>query len=155
MEIRDTRYAKTSDGAYIAYQVAGESRVGFDFFGNVDLAWEWPTTGPILRALVSMCRVILHDRRGTGLSSHDVAPPNLETRVSDLRLVLDQVGSERPVLGGINEAGAPNVLFAATEPERVGSIVWIEPFPRVVWSPDFPRGVRPGYVEREERSLDL
>jgi class 3 adenylate cyclase/pimeloyl-ACP methyl ester carboxylesterase len=159
MEIRDTRYARTPEGVYIAYQVAGEGPVdfawGFDFSGNVDLAWEWPDTGALLRALSRSCRLILHDRRGTGLSSRNVVLPNLETRVSDLRLVLDAVGSERPVLGGFNEAGAPHVLLAATEPERVRSIVWLEPFPRVVWAPDFPWGVRPEYVEREERSLDL
>jgi class 3 adenylate cyclase/pimeloyl-ACP methyl ester carboxylesterase len=143
----------------IAYQIAGEGSIdlawGFDFTGNVDLAWEWPTIGPLLRALARLCRVILHDRRGTGLSSRDVPAPNLETRVSDLRLVLDEAGSERPVLGGINEAGAPNALLAATEPERVRSIVWLEPFPRVVWAPDFPWGVKQHYVEHEERSLDL
>jgi len=159
MEVRDTRYAKTRDGVYIAYQIAGEGPIdlawGFDLFGNVDLAWEWPITGPLLRALATSCRIILHDRRGTGLSSRDVRPPNLETRVSDLRLVLDEAGSERPVLGGINEAGAPNVVFAATEPERVRSILWLEPFPRVVWAPDFPWGVKPQYAEREDRSLDL
>ena len=142
MQIRDTRYARTPDGVYIAYQVAGEGPIdlawGFDFTGNVDLAWEWPVTGPLLRALATSCRLILHDRRGTGLSSRDVAAPNLETRVSDLCLVLDEVGSECPVLGGINEAGAPNVMLAATEPQRVRSIVWLEPFPRVVWAPDFP-----------------
>ncbi len=159
MEIRDTRYARTPDGVYIAYQVAGEGPVdlawGFDFSGNVDLAWGWPVTGSLLRALAGSCRLILHDRRGTGLSSRNVAPPNLETRVSDLRLVLDTVGSERPVLGGINEAGAPHVMLAATQPERVRSIVWLDPFPCVVWAPDFPWGVKPDYVEREEHALDL
>jgi class 3 adenylate cyclase len=158
MQVGDTRYARTRDGVYIAYQVAGKGPIdlawGFDFTGNVDLAWQWPTTGPLLRALAGSCRLILHDRRGTGLSSRNVAAPNLETRVSDLRVVLDEVGSERPVLGGINEAGAPNVMLAATEPQRVRSIVWLEPFPRVVWAPDFPWGVRHDYVEREARSLD-
>src|SRR6266571_4540328 len=136
MEIRDTRYAKTPDGVYIAYQIAGEGPIdlawGFDFAGNVDLAWEWPVTGPLLHALARSCRLILHDRRGTGLSSRNVAPPNLETRVSDLRVVL-----------------------AATQPERVRSIVWLEPFPRVMWAPDFPWGVKSEYLEREERSLAL
>ena len=159
METHDTRYARTPDGVYIAYQVAGHGPIdltwGFDFFGNVDLAWEWPTTGPLLRALTDTCRVSLHDRRGTGLSSRNVPPPNLETRVSDLRLVLDTVGAQRPVLGGINEGGAPNVVLAATEPERVRSIVWLEPIPRPGWAPDFPWGVKHRYVEREERSLDL
>jgi hypothetical protein len=127
-DIRDTRYAKTQDSAYIAYQTAGEGPIDlvwqFDFVGNVDLAWEWPGLRGWLPGLAAFCRVILHDRRGTGLSSRNVVPPNLETRVSDLRLVLDAVGSDRPVLAGFSEAGAPNVMFAATNPERVRSIVW-------------------------------
>jgi pimeloyl-ACP methyl ester carboxylesterase len=128
VDIHDTRYAKTPDGAYIAYQTAGEGPIDlvwqFDFVGNVDLAWEWPGLRGWLPGLAAFCRVILHDRRGTGLSSRNVAPPNLKTRVSDLRLVLDAVGSDRPVLAGFSEAGAPNVMFAATNPERVRSIVW-------------------------------
>jgi len=75
--------------------------------------------------------------------------------VSDLRWVLDTVGSQRPVLGGIEEAGAPNVMLAAIQPERVRSIVWLEPFPRVMWAPDFPWGVKSEYLERDERSLAL
>ena len=159
MEIRDTRYVKTPDGVYIAYQTAGEGPIDlvwqFDFLGNVDLIWEDPGLGPFLDALTAFCRVILHDRRGTGLSSRNVPPPNLETRVSDLRLVLDAVGSDRPTLAGAMEGGAPNVLHAATDPERVRSIVWFEPMPRVVWTPDFPWGVKPEYFERDQRDLDL
>lgn len=159
VDLRDTRYVKTPDGAYIAYQTAGEGPIDlawqFDFMGNVDLAWEWPDYRGWLPGLAAFCRVILHDRRGTGLSSRNVAPPNLETRVSDLRLVLDAVGSDRPVLAGYSEAGAPNVLFAATNPERVRSIVWFSPLPRVLWTPDFPWGARPDYVKREDSALEL
>jgi class 3 adenylate cyclase len=108
-----------------------------------------------LPGLATFSRVILHDRRGTGLSSRNVPPPNLETRVSDLRVVLDRVGSDRPVLAGYSEAGAPNILFAATDPERVHSIVWFSPLPRVVWTPDFPWGAKPDYVEHDERVLEL
>jgi class 3 adenylate cyclase len=159
VDLRDTRYVKTPDGAYIAYQTAGEGPIDlvwqFDFLGNVDLVWEWPHYRGWLPGLAAFSRVILHDRRGTGLSSRNVAPPNLETRVSDLRLVLDAVGSDRPVLAGYAEAGAPNVLFAATNPERVRSIVWFGPLPRVLWTPDFPWGAKPNYVEREDRALEL
>jgi class 3 adenylate cyclase/pimeloyl-ACP methyl ester carboxylesterase len=159
VEIRDTRYAKTSDGVYVAYQTAGEGPLDvvwqFDAFGNVDLIWDEPWLGAVVRGLASFCRVILHDRRGTGLSSRNVPPPNLETRVSDLRLVLDTVGSDRPALVGINEGGAANVLFAATNPDRVRSMVWIKPLPRVVWAPDFPWGVKPEYVQHEERAFEL
>jgi pimeloyl-ACP methyl ester carboxylesterase len=109
-----------------------------------------------LRALVaglaSFARLILHDRRGTGLSSRNVSPPDLETRVADLRVVLDAVGSKRPVIAGALEGGAPNVLFAASDPERVHSIVWWSPAARSVLSPDYPWGraapVR-GAAERE------
>jgi class 3 adenylate cyclase len=159
MEIRDTRYARTPDGVYIAYQTAGEGPIDlawqFDFLGDVDLHWQDPQFGPWFRALAGFTRLILHDRRGTGLSSRNVPPPNLETRVSDLRLVLDTIGSDRPVLAGSSEGGASHVLFAATEPERVRSILWFDPLPRSVWTPDFPWGAKSDFIELEERSLDL
>jgi class 3 adenylate cyclase/pimeloyl-ACP methyl ester carboxylesterase len=159
MEIRDTRYATTPDGIYIAYQTAGVGPLDFvwqfDHTGDVDLAWEHPTYAPFFTGLAEFCRLILHDRRGTGLSSRNVAPPNLETRVSDLLSVLDEVGAERPVLAGALEGGTPNVLVAATNPERVRALVWFEPLPRVVWTPDFPWGVKPDYVALEERSMDV
>jgi pimeloyl-ACP methyl ester carboxylesterase len=159
MDIRDTRYAKTPDGAYIAYQTAGVGPIDLvwqlDYLGNIDLIWEWPGLREWLPGLAAFCRVILHDRRGTGLSSRNVAPPNLETRVSDLHLVLDTVGSDRPVLAGYAEAGAPNVLFAATNPARVRSIVWLSPLPRVLWTPDFPWGAKPDYIKRDESTLEL
>jgi class 3 adenylate cyclase len=153
----DTRYATTPDGVYIAYQVAGEGSVDVawqtDFTNNIDVMWESPVFGPVFRGIASFARLILHDRRGTGLSSRNVSPPNLETRVADLRVVLDAVGSERPVLAGFIEGGAPAVLLAASNPERVQSIVWWGPAARSLWSPDYPWGVRPEYVEVNEREL--
>jgi class 3 adenylate cyclase len=155
--VPETLYAKTPDGIYIAYQVTGEGPVDvawqFDFVGNVDVMWESNVFGPLFRGIASFSRLILHDRRGTGLSSRNVSPPDLETRVADLRVVLDAVGSERPVLGGVIEAGAPNVLLAASSPERVQSIVWWGPAARSVWSPDYPWGAGPEYVEVNEREL--
>jgi class 3 adenylate cyclase len=155
--IPETRYARTPDGVYLAYLVAGGGPVDlvwqFDFVGNVDLAWEAPDSAPWFAGMASFARLILHDRRGTGLSSRNVSPPDLETRVADLRVVLDAVGSERPVLAGAFEGGAPNVLFAASDPERVHSIVWRSPSARSIWSPDYPWGVRPEYVEAADREL--
>ncbi len=157
-EIPDTRYAITPDGVYIAYQVTGEGPIDiawqFDWLGNVDLTWERPLVAQWFGGLASFSRLILHDRRGTGLSSRNVPPPNLETRVADLRVVLDAVGSERPVLAGYGESGAPNVLFSASDPERVTSLVWPSPSARSVWTPDYPWGVRPQFVEAEQRSLE-
>jgi len=82
--IPETNYARTPDDVYIAYQVAGEGPVDvawqFDFVGNVDVIWESTIFGPLFREIASFARLILHDRRGTGLSSRNVPPPDLETR---------------------------------------------------------------------------
>ena len=157
MDVPETRYATTADGVYLAYQVVGEGPVDvawqFDFVGNVDLVWDDTILGPLFRGIASFARLILHDRRGTGLSSRNVPPPNLETRVADLRAVLDAVGSERPVLAGVLEGGASNVLLAASSPERVQSIVWWGLAARSLWSPDYPWGAGPEYVEANEREL--
>jgi class 3 adenylate cyclase len=152
-------YARAADGAYIAYMVAGDGPIDlvwqFDYFGNLDVIWEPPEYGRMLEGLASFCRLILHDRRATGLSSRNVGVPNLETRVSDLIAVLDAVGSERPVLGGEREGGAAGVMLAATRPERARSLIWHVPSPRSVWAPDYPWGVRPDYVEAERELVKL
>lgn len=111
VELPETRYAKTSDGVHLAYQTVGEGPIDlvwqFDLiFGNVEIMWE-TVVGDWLRELSSFSRLILHDRRGTGLSSRNVPPPNLETRVADLGVILDAVGSKRPVLGGHGEGEHP------------------------------------------------
>jgi class 3 adenylate cyclase/pimeloyl-ACP methyl ester carboxylesterase len=150
--IPETRYARTADGVHLAYQTAGEGPIDlvwqFDLiFGNVELVWE-TVVGDFLRELSSFSRLILHDRRGTGLSSRNVSPPDLETRVSDLGLVLDAARSKRPVLGGHGEGAASNVMFAALRPERVHSVVWSEPTARATWAPDYPWGASQEWVER-------
>jgi class 3 adenylate cyclase/pimeloyl-ACP methyl ester carboxylesterase len=152
VEIPETRYARTPDGVYLAYQAVGRGPIDlvwqFDLiFGNVEDLWE-TVVGDWLRELTSFCRLILHDRRGTGLSSRNVAPPDIETRVADLDVILDAAVSERPVLGGVLDAGASNVVFAATKPDRVHSIVWSEPAPRSTWAPDYPWGGDRNYTER-------
>ena len=151
------QYATTEDGVYIAYQVVGEGPVDVawqsDYLSNVDVIWDTPIFGPLYRGIASFARLILHDRRGTGLSSRNVPPPNLETRVADLRLVLDAAGSERPVLAGLIEGGATAVLLAASDPGRVQSIAWWGPVARNVWTPDYPWGARPEYIEMDQRQL--
>jgi class 3 adenylate cyclase len=150
--IPETQYAETPDGVYIAYQTLGEGPVDivwqFEWMGNVDTIWEYRPFAEWFRGLTSFSRLILHDRRGTGVSSRNVEPPDLETRVADLRVVLDAVGSERPVLGGEMEGGAPNVLFAASDPERVHSLFWWYPTAREEQAPDYPHGSTPEILER-------
>ena len=145
-------YAITPDGVYLAYQVVGQGPIDvvwqYDLiFGNVEDMWE-TVNGDSLREFSSFARLILHDPRGTGLSSRNVPPPNLETRVADLGVILDAVGSERPVLAGFGDGAASNVLFAASHPERVHSLVWDAPSPRTMWAPDFPWGVDRDFMER-------
>ena len=150
-----TGYAKADDGAYIAYQTLGDGPVDivwqFEWIGNVDSIWEFRPYAEWFRGLAAFSRLILHDRRGMGASSRDVAPPNLETRVADLVAVLDAVGSERPVLGGAYEGGAPNVLFAATFPERTHSLFWWYPAPRTTKAADYPFGASPELLEQATR----
>jgi class 3 adenylate cyclase len=144
VEIPDTKYARAPDGAYLAYQVVGEGPIDVleqvDWPGNLDMQWEEPDLEFWFRELASFGRLVLHDRRGIGLSSRNVALGNLETRVADTLTVLDEIGSERAVLIGAFESGSPNALLAATRPDRARALIWIDPAPRFGWAPDFPWG---------------
>jgi class 3 adenylate cyclase len=157
VDVPDPQYVKTRDGAYIAYQVVGDGPVDvawlFDFTGNLDCYWESFGQREWFEGLASFGRLILHDRRGTGLSSRDVPVPNLETRASDLRLVLDTVKSEQTVIGAYYEGLSPAVLLAASHPDRVRALVWWHPWPRTTWAPDYPWGANPGQVEAERAML--
>ena len=141
----ETRYARTADGVYLAYQVVGSGSgdVVMDlhaFAGNVDLIWDEPDWGPLLSEMSEFSRLIIHDRRGSGASTRNAPPPNLETRAADLLVVLDAVGSEAPVLGAGASTGAMHALFAATYPDRASGLVWNYPRARLAWAPDYPWG---------------
>jgi class 3 adenylate cyclase len=149
---RETRYVKTSDGVYIAYQVLGSGPVDLtmDFHayaGNVDLIWDEPDWGAFMVGFTEFTRLIVHDRRGSGASTRNVPPPNLETRAADLLAVLDEVGSDAPVLGGAASTGAMQALFAATYPARTSGLVWNYPRPRLARAPDYPWGQGPEMFE--------
>ncbi len=140
----ETRYAKSGDVS-IAYQVVGDGP--FDlvvvpgWISNVDFAWEDPLYGDWVRRLTAFSRVILFDKRGTGLSDRDVGDSTLEERMDDLRAVLEAAGSERAAVMGFSEGGALSMLFAATYPERVLALVLYATFARVSEAPDYPVGV--------------
>jgi class 3 adenylate cyclase/pimeloyl-ACP methyl ester carboxylesterase len=120
------RYAKSGDVS-VAYQVTGEGP--FDlvfvpgFFSHLELDWEHPSHTRLLERLGSFARVIRFDKRGTGLSDRAVGLPNLETRMDDVRAVMDAVGSQRAALVGYSEGGPMCILFAATYPERTRALV--------------------------------
>jgi pimeloyl-ACP methyl ester carboxylesterase len=152
----ETRFAKTADGVYLAYQAVGSGPVDMvmdlhAFAGNVDLIWDEPDWGPLLTGLTDFTRLIIHDRRGSGASTRQAPPPNLETRAADLLCVLDAVGSESPVLGAGASTGAMHALFAATYPDRTSGLVWNYPRPRLAWAPDYPWGQPPDAFEAAGR----
>ena len=90
--------------------------------------------------LASFCRLIMFDKRGTGLSDR-VAVATLEERMDDLRAVMDEAGSQRAAVFGSSEGGALSVLFTTTYPERVSALVLYGAYPRMAWAPDYPDGV--------------
>src|SRR5215216_2989614 len=122
----DTHYAKSGD-VRIAYQVAGDGP--FDlvfvpgFISNLDLVWEEPSRARFFSRLASFSRLILFDKRGTGLSDRVSNVASLEERMDDVRAVMDAVGSERAAIFGVSEGGAMSMLFAATYPARTQALV--------------------------------
>lgn len=142
METPVTRYARSGDVS-IAYQVLGDGP--FDLvwvpgaFSHVELNWTIPSRAAFNRRLASFCRLIIFDKRGTGMSDR-AGIANLETRMDDVRAVMDAAGSERAALLGTSEGGPMCALFAATYPERTWALILFASFPRVMWAPDYPCG---------------
>ena len=126
----------------IAYQQFGEGDVDLVWtpgaFSNVELAWERPEPARFYRALGSFARVILFDKRGTGLSDRVTGIADLETRMDDIRAVMDAAGVERAAVVGVSEGGPMALLFAATYPERTQGLVMYGSLPRFVRGPGFP-----------------
>ena len=117
--IPDTRYAKSGDVS-IAYQVVGEGPRDLilvpGWMSNIEVFWDDPGVARFLRRLASFSRLILFDKRGTGLSDRIGNLPDLETRMDDVRAVMDAVGTERAALCGYSEGGVMCMAFAATYP---------------------------------------
>ncbi len=120
------RYAKSGD-VNIAYQVTGEGELDLvlvsGFVSHLDNDWEHPSSARLLERLGSFARLIRFDKRGTGLSDRAVGLPDLETRMDDVRAVMDAAGSESAALFGYSEGGPLAILFAATYPKRVRALV--------------------------------
>jgi pimeloyl-ACP methyl ester carboxylesterase len=137
----ETRYARSADVS-IAYQVLGDGP--FDLvwtpgaLSHLDLAWEEESRAQFARALATFSRLILFDKRGTGVSDRIAGVPDLETRMDDIRAVMDAAGSEAAVVCGVSEGGPMAVLFAATYPERTRALVNYGSLPRFVRGPNFP-----------------
>jgi class 3 adenylate cyclase len=131
----------TVDGVHIAYQVLGDGPVDvafvLGFAGNFEVELEEPRQARFMQRLSSFGRLILFDKRGTGLSDRKQTP-DLEMRADDLRAVLDAVASERALLFGESEGGALAAFFAATHPDRVLGLVLYGSRARYGWTTDYP-----------------
>jgi len=139
-----THYARSGD-VNIAYQVLGEGPrdlvMAFGYVSNIEVIWEEPMLARFLTRLASCARLIVFDKRGTGLSDRDTDMPSLEVRMDDVRAVMDAAGSERAVLFGISEGGAMCMLFAATYPERCTGLILAGSYARRAWAADHPWGL--------------
>jgi len=122
----ETRYARSGE-LNIAYQVSGGGPLDLvlvsGYTSHLDIDWEEPRSAHFLERLGSFARLIRFDKRGTGLSDRPGGLPDLETRMDDVRAVMDAAGSERAALFGYSEGGPMACLFAATYPERTTGLV--------------------------------
>jgi pimeloyl-ACP methyl ester carboxylesterase len=151
----ETRYA-LSDGVHIAYQVVGTGPFDLVYVpgwvSNVEMMWEEPRLAAFLERLASFARLIVFDKRGTGLSDPvpDEKLPGLERRMDDVRAVMDTAGSERAALLGHSEGGNMCILFSATFPERTSALVLVGCYAKRSRSGDYPWAPDP-----EERERDI
>ena len=129
----ETRYARSGD-VRIAYQIVGDGPLDLvfvpGFVSNVDLFWETREWAQFFTRLAAFSRLILFDKRGTGLSDRDVGIATLEERMDDVRAVMDAAGSERAALFGMSEGGPMSLLFASTYPHRAQALVLYGSFAR-------------------------
>ncbi|MGI9084470.1 MAG: adenylate/guanylate cyclase domain-containing protein [Aeromicrobium sp.] len=136
-----TKYARSGDVS-IAYQVVGDGPMDLiyvpGFVSHVELNWEVPPIVHIIERLASFSRLIMFDRRGSGLSDPVVGVPTLEERMDDVRAVMEAVGSERAALLGVSEGVPMSILFAATHPDLTTGLVLYGGMARSTWAPDYP-----------------
>lgn len=155
----ETRYAKSGD-LRIAYQVHGGGPIDLVFapgyLSHLEQNQWWPGYAAFLEKMAAFSRLIVFDRRGTGLSDRILALGSFEELMDDIGVVLDAVGSERAALFGGAEGGPMCALFAATFPERTQALVLGASYARRTWAPDHPWGldedtqrrILDGYEER-------
>jgi pimeloyl-ACP methyl ester carboxylesterase len=155
----ETRYARSGD-VNIAYQVAGDGPLDLVYvpgwISNVELMWEEPAQAHALGRLAAFTRLILFDKRGTGLSDPVSLDrlPTLEQRMDDVRAVLDAADSLDTAVFGFSEGGLMSVLFAATYPERVRTLILYGVYAKRVRSSDYPWAPTPEARRREIEKLE-
>jgi class 3 adenylate cyclase len=155
MEAPETRYA-LANGVHIAWQAFGSGSTNLVFvpgwFSNVELIWDSPWYKRFFTRLAAFSRVLLFDKRGTGLSDRETPAFALEDRMDDVRAVMDASGSDRAVLMGNSEGGPMCALFAAAHPARTSGLIMMGSYARRVSTDDYPWGTsREAYGELVER----
>ena len=140
----ESRYVRSGD-LWIAYQVVGDGPVDLlwapGYMSHIEQNWTWPAYGAFLERLASFSRLILFDRRGTGLSDRPSSLGSFEGLQDAMRAVLDAASSERAALFGGAEGGPMCALFAATYPDRTAALILGASYPRRRWAPDYPWGL--------------
>jgi DNA-binding SARP family transcriptional activator/pimeloyl-ACP methyl ester carboxylesterase len=139
-----THYVRSADGIHIAYQVLGRGERDIVFvpglMSHLELLWDDPETAGFFRRLATLGRLILFDKRDTGLSDRGPADSTLDERMSDVQAVMNAARSARAVLFGYSEGAAMSILFAATHPERVTSLILGSAAARWFPAPGYPCG---------------
>jgi class 3 adenylate cyclase/pimeloyl-ACP methyl ester carboxylesterase len=140
-----TRYARSGD-LHIAYQVVGDGPIDLvyvpSWISQIEHNWDEPRVARYFRRLASFSRLIMFDRRGSGLSDPVPNAPTLEEQMDDVVAVMDAAGSERAAVFALLEGGAMALLFAATHPERTTALALYEAQPRMSWAPDYDWALR-------------
>lgn len=155
-----TRYARSGDLS-IAYQVVGDGPVdlvqGPGFVSHLEYAWEEPGYARYLRRLAAFSRLILFDKRGTGLSDRADGIASLADRMDDVRAVMDAAGSERAVIYGVSESAPLATLFAATYPDRTAALILYGAYASETRAPDYPwpQTAEEYTAEVDERALTI
>ena len=156
-----TRFTRHG-GSALAYQVLGAGPIDLVFIpgftGHLEIRWEDPALSHLYRRLAASCRLILLDKRGTGMSDRAGGYPPLAEHVDDVLAVMDAVGSTRAALFGVLDGGAIALLTAVTHPDRVAGVVTYAT-PAVLSAADYPPGVAPEQLATLQtllsRSLDV
>jgi pimeloyl-ACP methyl ester carboxylesterase/DNA-binding CsgD family transcriptional regulator len=152
-----TRYAK-SGSVSIAYQVMGDGPLDLvmvpGFVSHVEVAWEEPRLARFLTRLASFSRLIVFDKRGTGMSDPVATAPSMDERMDDIGAVMDAVDSARAAIFGVSEGGTLSLLFAESHRERTQALIMYGSWARRLAGPDYPYGPSAEQLEEVVAGMD-
>jgi class 3 adenylate cyclase len=145
-EIPETKYARNGD-LHLAYQVIGDGPIDVvtspGWISHMEFQWEQPLLAHFLRRVTSYARVLMFDKRGTGLSDRTAGVPSLEECMDDIRTVMDAESMDRATLVGHYDSGAHSAMFAATYPERTSALVIVGGYAKGSRDETYPFGPDP------------